>query len=147
MNGGLYAATICPMRPDGAIDIAALEAHFAAVLSTPGQDGLLLNGHAGEGIFLSQAEQVQNIRTARTVGPTSRILAAVSAESTAQATSDAQAALGAGADAIMVFAPFSWALGVDPRAVVAHHRAIADTTGAPIYLFQGAVGRLSLIHI
>lgn len=142
MTGGLYAATICPMTPDGALDIPALEAHFAAVLATPGQDGLLLNGHAGEGVFMSQAEQVQTVRTARAVGPATRILAAVSAESTAQAAADAQAALGAGADAIMVFAPFSWALGVDPRAVVAHHRGIAEATGAPLYLFQGAVGRL-----
>ncbi|MBT9386642.1 dihydrodipicolinate synthase family protein [Pseudooceanicola sp. CBS1P-1] len=139
LNGGLYAATICPMTEAGALDGASLEAHFAAVLSDPGQTGLLLNGHAGEGIHLSRAEQAEVVRIARNVAGQRRILAAVSAESTAAAVADARAALAAGADAIMVFAPFSWALGVDPRAVLTHHRGIAEATGAPLYLFQGAV--------
>ena len=146
MNGGLYAATICTMTPDGRLDIPAQELHFAAVLDTPGLDGLLLNGHAGEGIFMSRNEQVQVIRTAREVGPRTRILAAVSAESTAQAVADAQAALRAGADGIMVFAPFSWALGADPRAIIAHHHAIAKASEAPIYLFQGSVGSFRLAY-
>lgn len=139
--GGLYAATICPMTATGALDHASMERHFASVLSDPGQDGLLLNGHAGEGIHLSRDEQAAVVTVARAVAGSGsrRILAAVSAENTRFAVDDALAALAAGADGIMVFAPFSWALGVDPRAVVAHHRGIADATGAPIYLFQGSV--------
>ncbi|NVO24706.1 dihydrodipicolinate synthase family protein [Donghicola mangrovi] len=139
LNGGLYAATICPMHDMGGLDFTGLERHFAQVLSDPGQAGLLLNGHAGEGIHMSRAEQADVVRIAREVAGKRRILAAVSAENTEFAAADAQAALKAGADAIMVFAPFSWALGVDPRAVVAHHRGIAEATGAPIYLFQGSV--------
>ncbi|MEI4472888.1 dihydrodipicolinate synthase family protein [Frigidibacter sp. MR17.24] len=138
--GGLYAATICPMTPDGALDRASLERHFETVLSDPGQAGLLLNGHAGEGIHLSRAEQAEVVTIARAVAGPRRILAAVSNESTAVAVADARAALEAGADAIMVFAPFSWALGADPRAIVTHHRMLAEQTGAPIYLFQGSVG-------
>lgn len=139
LNGGLYAATICPMHDTGGLDFTGLEHHFAQVLSDPGQAGLLLNGHAGEGIHMSRSEQADVVRIAREVAGKRRILAAVSAENTEFAAADAQAALKAGADAIMVFAPFSWGLGVDPRAVVAHHRGIAEATGAPIYLFQGSV--------
>lgn len=146
MNGGIYAATICTMTAGGRLDSAAQELHFAAILDTPGLDGLLLNGHAGEGVFMSRNEQVQVVRTAREIGPKTRILAAVSAESTAQAAADAQAALRAGADGIMVFAPFSWALGPDPRAIIAHHRAIADASDAPLYLFQGSVGSFRLAY-
>lgn len=145
-HGGLYAATICPMTEDGTIDQASLERHFAAVLSDPGQAGLLLNGHAGEGIHMSRAEQADVVRIARAAAGQRRILAAVSSESTDFAARDAEAALRAGADAVMVFAPFSWALGADPRAIVAHHRGIAQATGAPIYLFQGSVGSFRLSY-
>ncbi|MCA0996816.1 dihydrodipicolinate synthase family protein [Alloyangia pacifica] len=145
-HGGLYAATICPMTEEGALDRASLERHFQTVLSDPGQAGLLLNGHAGEGIHMTRAEQAEVVRIAREVAGERRILAAVSAETTATAAADAQAALRAGADAIMVFAPFSWALGADPRAIVAHHRGIAEATGAPVYLFQGSVGSFKLAY-
>ncbi|MCI5041194.1 MAG: dihydrodipicolinate synthase family protein, partial [Donghicola eburneus] len=57
LNGGLYAATICPMHDTGSLDFTGLEHHFAQVLSDPGQAGLLLNGHAGEGIHMSRSEQ------------------------------------------------------------------------------------------
>lgn len=142
MNGGLYAATIATMTSEERLDAASQEMHFASVLNTAGLDGLLLNGHAGEGGFLSPEEQMQVIRSARDVAPDKRILAAVGAESSAQAAADARSAVQAGADGIMVFAPFSWALGADPRAIVAHHRAIAAASEAPIYLFQGAAGKL-----
>jgi len=146
MNGGLYAATICTMTPDGQLDPSAQERHFAAVMATPGLDGLLLNGHAGEGVFTSREEQARIVRIAREVAPQARILAAVSSESTTEAAADAEAALRAGADAIMVFAPFSWALGADPRAIIAHHRGIAEASAAPLYLFQGAVGSGKLAY-
>ena len=134
------------MTPDGALDDKALAAHVAGVMAIEGLDGLLLNGHAGEGVFMSRSEQAQVVRTARQAAPHARILAAVSAESTVQAADDAQAALAAGADAIMVFAPFSWALGADPRAIISHHRGIAEAAGAPVYLFQGSVGSFRLAY-
>ncbi|MBP8930737.1 MAG: dihydrodipicolinate synthase family protein [Paracoccus sp.] len=146
MNGGIYAATISPMQRSGRIDPEAQARHFADVLATPGLDGLLLNGHAGEGVFMSRDEQAEVIAIARAVGPKSRILAAVSAESTVQAAGDAEAAINAGADGIMVFAPYSWALGADPRAILNHHRGIAEAAAAPIYLFQGSVGSFRLAY-
>ncbi|EPX85653.1 dihydrodipicolinate synthase family protein [Salipiger mucosus] len=139
-HGGLYAATITPMTEQGALDHAGLERHLAAVLADPGQAGLLLNGHAGEGIFMSRDEQVEVVRIARQVAGTRRIIAAVSAEATAQAAADAKAAVQGGADAVMVFAPASWSMGPDPRAIVAHHRGVAEAAGAPVYLFQGSAG-------
>lgn len=144
--GGLHAATICPMTETGRLDFAALETHLHAVLSVPGQGGVLLNGHAGEGVFLSGAEQADVVRAAREVAGAKRVIAAVSAESSENAAREARQARAAGADAVMVFAPFSWALGVDPRAVVAHHRAVAEATEGPLYLFQGAVGSGKLAY-
>ncbi|MTH79092.1 dihydrodipicolinate synthase family protein [Paracoccus aestuariivivens] len=146
MHGGIYAATICTMDASGQLDMAAQQAHFADVLQTPGLHGVLLNGHAGEGIFLTRDEQARLVGLARETAPKARILAAVSAESTSQAAADARAAVLAGADGIMVFAPFSWALGADPRAIIAHHQGVAEATDAPLYLFQGAVGSGKLAY-
>lgn len=146
MNGGIYAATICTFTGDGELDRAAQHGHFASVLGTDGLHGLLLNGHAGEGIYTTRAEQVELVRIARETGPSTRIIAAVCNEATDQAIADGRAAIEAGADAIMVFAPFSWAMGADPRAIVTHHRQIADQTGAALYLFQGSVGSGKLAY-
>lgn len=145
-HGGLYAATICPMREDGALDHGSLERHFATVLSDPNQTGLLLNGHAGEGIYMSRSEQAEVVRVARDVAGPRRIIAAVCAEATAMAAADATAAVAAGADAVMVFAPASWAMAADPRSIIAHHRGIAEAVEVPVYLFQGSVGSGKLAY-
>ncbi len=68
------------------------------------------------------------------------VVAGVTAEASARAALLARDAAEAGADAVMVVAPPSWAGGVDPRAVLAHHRAIHDATARPLVLFQGVLG-------
>ncbi|WP_419897810.1 dihydrodipicolinate synthase family protein [Roseomonas sp. USHLN139] len=135
---GIYASIICPMTPDGAIDPAALRDHAAAVLACPGIHGLLVNGHAGENFLLTPDEMALVLRETRAVAGASPIVAGVVADSSAAAAAQARQAEALGADAIMIFAPFSWAIGVDPRLVIAHHRAIHDATGLPVFLFQGS---------
>jgi 4-hydroxy-tetrahydrodipicolinate synthase len=63
----------------------------------------------------------------------------VNSESSDYAATLARDAAEAGADAIMVFAPSSWALGADASAVVRHHEIIAEATRLPLFLFQGSV--------
>ncbi|HVX99112.1 MAG TPA: dihydrodipicolinate synthase family protein [Pseudorhodoplanes sp.] len=136
---GIYASTICPMRADGSIDDEMLAHHLRAVLGGTGLRGLLLNGHAGENAMLSRAEQRRVIEIGRTIGRDHLIVAGINAESSDAAQMLARDAAEAGADAIMVFAPFSWSLGVDPRVVLAHHEMIESATSLPIFLFQGSV--------
>jgi 4-hydroxy-tetrahydrodipicolinate synthase len=137
---GIYASTILPLRPDGSIDEAATAAHVSAVARTPGMRGLLINGHAGENAFLSREECRRVVEIARDAVDDGLLVAGVNAEHSGAAVALARDAAEAGADAVMVFAPFSWALGADPRAVVAHHRAVHDATELPLFLFQGSVG-------
>ena len=137
--GGIYASTICPMRPDGGIDETLLARHLRDVTSTPGMAGLLINGHAGENAALSRDELRTVIGVARAVPGSGRIVAGINCEHTGTAALLAEDAAGAGADAVMVFPPFSWALGVDDRVVQAHHRAVATGSGLPLFLFQGSV--------
>ncbi|MBB5695449.1 dihydrodipicolinate synthase family protein [Muricoccus pecuniae] len=136
---GIYASIILPMQADGAIDEAGLKAHVRAVMACDGMHGLLINGHAGENAFLTRDELRRVVRLCREASGKAPIVAGVMAESSAIATAQAQEAAAEGADAVMVFAPYSWGLGVDPRVVLRHHQAIHDATDLPLFLFQGHV--------
>jgi 4-hydroxy-tetrahydrodipicolinate synthase len=138
--GGVYAAAICPMRDGGAIDESALADHLRAVVETDGMAGLLVNGHAGENFALERDELSLVVRTARAVSGSRKVVAGINAERTETAAAMAEDAARSGADAVMVFPPFSWALGADDRLIQAHHRAVARASGLPLFLFQGSVG-------
>ena len=137
--GGVYASTICPMHADGTLDEKSLGRHLEAVVHTEGMAGLLVNGHAGENFALDEDELFAVVEIAREVSGPSRVVAGVNAERTDVAARMAADAARAGADAVMVFPPFSWALGADDRLIQAHHRAVAKASGLPVFLFQGSV--------
>lgn len=138
---GIHAATICPMRPDGEIDEGALAAHIAAVAGADGIQGLLVNGHAGENYLLDAAEKRRVLEIARTAAGTSAFLVAgVNAEASRHAAREAADAQAAGADAILLFPPNSWALAQDPEAVLLHHRRVIDACDLPVILYQAPVG-------
>ena len=136
---GIYASTVVPFRPDGAIDEAALARHLRMVTERTGLCGLLLNGHAGENAVLDRGEQRRVLEIGRGLGRELKIVAGINSESSTQAADLARDAAAADADAIMVFAPFSWALGAEPAAIVRHHQTIAEATPLPMFLFQGSV--------
>ena len=137
--GGVFAATICPMHEDGAIDREALERHLSDIASTDGIAGFLVNGHAGENFALTRDELQTVIRTARAASGKHRVVAGINSERSDVAAQMGDEAVNAGADAVMVFPPFSWAMGVDDQLIQAHHRAVADAANAPLFLFQGSV--------
>lgn len=136
---GVYASTILPFQRDSSIDEDALDRHLRMVLKEGGLRGLLVNGHAGENALLSRAEHRRVVEIARRVSPNCIIVAGINSESSEAASYLARDSADAGADAVMVFAPFSWALGADPRVILAHHQAIHDATSLPLFLFQGSV--------
>lgn len=137
--GGVYASTICPMHEDGSLDKASLERHLADIAAVDGMAGFLLNGHAGENHALDRDEMQTVIRVARSVSHKMRIVAGVNGERSDVAARYARDAVEAGADAVMAFPPYSWALGADDRLIQAHHRMIAEACEAPMFLFQGSV--------
>ncbi len=137
--GGVYASTICPMHADGKLDEKSLGQHLKTVVHAEGMAGLLVNGHAGENFALDEDELVAVVEIAREVSGPSRVIAGVNAERTDVAARMAADAARAGADAVMVFPPFSWALGADDRLIQEHHRAVAKASGLPVFLFQGSV--------
>jgi 4-hydroxy-tetrahydrodipicolinate synthase len=136
---GVYASTVCPMQTNGAVDETELSHHLSLVLGERGLRGLLVNGHAGENAVLTRTEQRRVVEIARGIGRDRLIVAGVNAESSDFAAQLAKDAAEAGTDAIMVFPPFSWALGADPRVILRHHETVHEAVSLPIFLFQGSV--------
>ncbi|WP_245471229.1 dihydrodipicolinate synthase family protein [Bradyrhizobium genosp. SA-3] len=144
---GIHAATIVPMTPDFEIDEAQLAAHLASVASTPGINGLLVNGHAGENFVLSLAEKRRVVELARRHAPKDcLIVSGVNHESSLEAASEAAALQQAGADGLLVFPPNSWALGHADDCVIEHHRRIRDATTAPLMLYAAPVGAGAMVY-
>ncbi len=145
--GGIYAATVCPMTPDAAIDERALREHVASLVAVPGIRGLLCNGHAGENFTLASEEKRRVVALTReAAGPEAIVVAGVNQESSLAAAAEAEAAAAAGADALLVFPPNSWGLSLDRRTVIAHHEAVRAAVGVPLMLYQAPVGAGSMAY-
>lgn len=145
---GIHAATIVPMTPDFGIDEAKLAAHLASVASTPGINGLLVNGHAGENFVLSLAEKQRVVELAREHAPKDcLVVSGVNHESSLEAAREAAALEQAGADGLLVFPPNSWALGHADDCVIEHHRLIRDATTVPLMLYAAPVGAGAMAYV
>ena len=145
--GGIYAAAVCPMMRDGSIDEAALESHIETVTAVPGICGILCNGHAGENFTLTREEKRRVTEITRSVaGPAALVVSGINHEASEVAVSESRDAREAGADALLVFPPYSWALSIDPRTVVAHHLAVRSAVDIPLMLYQAPVGAGTLAY-
>ncbi len=128
------------MRPDFSLDEDILAAHLKAVTAVPGIRGLLLNGHAGENFTLTLKEKRRVVEIARMVVPNDCILVSgVNHESSLEAVVEARTLEEAGADALLVFPPNSWALGHAEQVVINHHDHITSATACPIMIYGAPV--------
>ena len=144
---GIYTATICPMTADSSIDEPALARHFADAVATDGIVGVLINGHAGENFTLTRAEKRRVVEIARaTIGDRAILVCGINAESSIEAGEHARDAEQAGADVLLVFPPFSWALSQDATMAVNHHRRVAAASGLPQMLYLAGVGALEMAY-
>ena len=137
---GIYAATLCPLLEDGRIDEITLARHLESCALVPGMKGLLINGHAGENFMLSRQEKRRVTEIAREVcGTRATIVCGVNAEDSREAQSHVDDAKAAGADAVLVFPPFSWALSQDLRMALTHHEIANSQAQMPMMLYQAGV--------
>lgn len=144
---GVYAATVCPLDPTGRhLDEAALAQHLEEVAAVDGITGLLLNGHAGENFLLSRDEKRRVLQIARSHCAHTVLVAGVNAESSYEAQAHAEDARQAGADALLLFPPFSWTASIDLESVVAHHRIVNETARLPMMLYQATVDSGSMAY-
>lgn len=137
---GIYAATLCPLHGDGRIDETTLARHLEANAFVPGMTGLLINGHAGENFSLSREEKRRVTEIAFEVcGHHAILVCGINAEDSLEAQRHVDDAKAAGADAVLVFPPFSWALSQDSRMAVTHHRMANANAQMPLMLYQAGI--------
>ncbi len=135
---GLVPAPVTPFTPDGAVDHDALASYGKWLAGFDGVKGLVCLGHAGEGTFLTQEEQVAVIRTlVEAVDGAVPVIAGITGEGTAVAAAEAVRAMAAGATAGLVYPSHGWLrFGFQPGAPQDRYRAIHEESGLPLILFQ-----------
>lgn len=137
---GIYASIVCPMRNDASLDEPALAEHIESLLSTDGLVGILCSGHAGENFSLTREEKRRVVEIAAATAKDRAILiVGINAESSLEAQVHAADAQRAGADALLVFPPFSWSLSQDDQMAVTHHAMIDEAVHMPMMLYQAGV--------
>jgi 4-hydroxy-tetrahydrodipicolinate synthase len=135
---GLSPAPVTPFTPDGDVDHEALAKLGKWLAGFDGVKSLVCLGHAGEGTFLTQQEQVDVIRTlAEAVDGKVAIVAGITGEGTKVAAEEAVRAKDAGAAAGLVYPNHGWLrFGFQTGAPQDRYRAIYEESGLPLILFQ-----------
>lgn len=132
--GRALCAMITPFTADGAPDLDGAR-KLAAQLVAEGCDGLVLNGTTGESPTTTDAEKTALVRAVReAVGEGPAVVAGVGSASTRHTVELARAAEDAGADGLLVVAPY-YSRPPQP-AVAAHFRRVADAVGIPLMLYD-----------
>lgn len=143
---GIYAATVVPIFKNKKIDFESLIKHNYDISTRKGIKGLLINGHAGENFYFNYKEQIKITEKIRENTPKDKfIVSGINFEDSYTAASVSKDMISAGADAIMVFPPNSWALSLDDNIVYNHHKIISSKIKKPLMLYQASIyaGKMS----
>lgn len=132
--GTMSTAMITPFTPDGALDLAAAE-RTAAHLVKLGNDALVVSGTTGEAPTTSDKEKSELLAAVRgAVGSGVRLVAGVGTNDTAHTVELARQAQAAGADGVLVVAPYY--SKPTQAGLAAHVRAVADAVDLPVMLYD-----------
>lgn len=132
--GRTLCAMITPFTPTGALDLDGAQ-HLADHLVTHGCDGLVLSGTTGESPTTTDAEKSALVKAVRqAVGTRATIVAGIGTPDTLHTTELAREAEKAGADALLVVAPYYSRPPQD--AIEAHFLDVAEATALPLALYD-----------
>jgi len=135
---GLTPAPVTPFNEDGSVDYDAIQRLGSWLGSIDGVKGLVVLGHAGEGTFLTQEEQLDVIRAfKKSVSGRVPIIAGITQEGTEVAALEAKRAKEAGASAGLLYPSHGWLrFGYQPGAPQDRYRRVYEVSGLPLILFQ-----------
>lgn len=133
--GRVITAMITHFDSTGRVDLVAVR-HLAAQLTAPGfNDAVVVNGTTGESISTTEAEKLAIITAAKEAVPgTARVIAGVGAADTASSIRMANDAERAGADGLLVVAPYY--SRPTQQGLIKHFESIAERTELPIMLYD-----------
>jgi 4-hydroxy-tetrahydrodipicolinate synthase len=132
--GRVLTAMVTPLAADGSVDLKRA-AELADRLVGQGNDGLVVSGTTGEAPTTTRAEKADLLRAVvDAVGGRAQVVAGVGTYDTADSVELAQAAAKAGATGLLAVTPY---YSRPPQAgVIAHTRAVADSTDLPVMLYD-----------
>lgn len=130
---GSLVAVVTPMTAEGEVDLSAWERlvkwHFDA-----GTNGLVVAGTTGESPTLTEPEVEELLRRARPLFPGRPMLAGSGSNSTAASIARGARFAAAGADGLLVVAPYY--NKPTQAGLVAHYRAIGEASPVPVVLYN-----------
>jgi 4-hydroxy-tetrahydrodipicolinate synthase len=133
MFRGTFTAVVTPFR-DGTIDTPALEKLIESQIAA-GITGVVAIGTTGESPTLSHDERYQVIRlTLKVANKRCQVIAGTGSNNTQHAIADTKAAEKLGVDGALLVAPYY--NKPSQEGLVRHFKAIADSTGLPIILYN-----------
>ena len=132
--GRLITAMVTPFAKDGSIDwdgVATLATHLA----DHGHDAIAVNGTTGEAPTTKSSEKLEIIKVVKsTVGSRVKVLSGAGDNETSYTVEQAKRSADAGADALLIVAPY---YNKPPQAgIEAHFKAVAGATDLPIMMYD-----------
>lgn len=121
---GVYAAAVTPMRPDGRLDLPALQGHLRR-LTAQGLTGVLLMGTTGEGTSLSLDERTDLLRAAVEADTSLRIMAGTGTPSLLDTITATREAFALGVDHALLLPPYYYK-GVSAQGLADYFRRVLD---------------------
>ncbi len=151
---GIFHPAVTPFGRRGRMDLSRFRANLRRYVET-GLAGIVVAGSTGEAPYLTPDERLRLLALARRVVPQSQLLiAGTGLESTRETISLSRAAVGRGADALLVITPSYFKSRMDSAALEAHYREVAEKVTRPVILYHipqftgirmdpAAIGRIS----
>lgn len=131
---GCYTALVTPFTSDLAVDYSAFEA-FVDWQAREGVDGIVPCGTTGESPTLSPKEHALVVEAAvKASAGRAKVMAGAGSNSTVEAIEYSQHAEKAGADALLIVAPYY--NKPSQEGIFQHYKAIAGKTGLPIFVYN-----------
>lgn len=132
--GSVSVAMVTPFHADGSLDIDSA-CRLADKLVTEGCDSILLSGTTGESPTTHQPEKDDLVRAVKdTIGERAMLVAGAGSNDTAHAVRIAQGAAAAGADGLLVVAPYY--NRPSQAGVYQHISAVTVATELPVMIYD-----------
>jgi 4-hydroxy-tetrahydrodipicolinate synthase len=133
--GRVLTAMVTPFTGDGGLDLGGAQRLATYLVDEGGNDGLVVSGTTGESPTTTDDEKDRLLRAVvEAVGDRAAIVAGVGTNDTAHTIHLAQAAEKAGATGLLAVTPY---YSKPPQAgLLAHFRAVAESTGLPTILYD-----------
>lgn len=135
---GILPAPVTPFTKSGEVDHDAIARIGKWLASVDGVKALVVLGHAGEGTYLSETEQLDTIRSfVKAVDNKLPIIAGITREGDKLAAAEAKRALDAGASGGLLYPNHGWLrFGYQEGAPQQRYKTVHEESGLPLILFQ-----------